>query len=71
MRYLKVKVKAGRSWVTICHTLQSQVVSLFKLFLRTDLKHDVLRGVCAENRSKKVRGARVEGVTSGACSPTS
>lgn len=73
MRYLKVKVKAGRSWVTICHTLQSQVVSLYETVLSIDLKDDVLRGVCAKKKKKtggrKIRGAEAEGVTSGACVP--
>lgn len=54
LRYLQVKVKASRSRVPICNTLQSQVVSLHKAILRNDLKINVFCGVCEEIKGWKV-----------------
>lgn len=60
--YLKVEVKACRSWVTICHTLQSHIVSFDKRVLSNDLKDDVLCRVCADNRQiESQRGDVFEG----------
>lgn len=63
--YLKVEVKGGRSWVTVCHTLQTHAFSFNKRVRSSYLKDDGLRGVCAENSRWKIREGtyvRVEGV---------
>lgn len=60
--YLKVEVKICRSWVTICHTLQSHIVSFSERVWRNDLKNNVLCRVCAENRkTESQRGDVYEG----------
>ena len=35
--YLKVEIKAGRCRVTVCHTLESHIVSFLKRFCSNDL----------------------------------
>lgn len=63
--YLNVEVKACRSWVTICHTLQSHIVSFNKRVWSNDLKNNVLCGVCAENR--KTESQRGDVCKGGGC----
>lgn len=52
--YLRhVEVEAGRSWVSICHTSQSHVVSFHQKDLSDDLQDDVLCGVCEVTKTEE------------------